>query len=360
MIHEIGVKFAEKMWGDRFEVVVSTHLNTNCLHNHFVLNNVSFIDRKRYYDNKETMKEMKRVSDEICKEYELSVILNPKKRSRKSYDVYMAEKNGGWTKNEVIRRDIDNCIKVSVSAKEFYRELSKLGYTFDFYGKHPTIKHPNFDRPRRFKTLGDDYTTERIEERILEKYWSEKVEVPEQEDVYEEYFLPLEEPDYQEVYVTFIKVFDYVSQRPFTNTDAKLYFQNEIKEARRYIAEHNLLTHYHIENADQIEAFKSERESEFQEIIEARDYLRNKLKRVMRAGNEKEITEVRNDIKLFTERLRILRKDIRICERIEKREPQLEEKIEEIKTTKIRKELMENEHRRRSCGRDCEDKPARS
>ena len=63
--HEIGLKLAEEMWGDRFEVVVSTHLNTNHYHNHFEINSVSFKDGKRYYDKRETYAELRRLSDGV-------------------------------------------------------------------------------------------------------------------------------------------------------------------------------------------------------------------------------------------------------------------------------------------------------
>ena len=69
--HAIGVRLAEEMWGDRFEVVVSTHLNTNHYHNHFVINSVSFKDGKRYYDKRETYAELRRLSDSLCEEYGL-------------------------------------------------------------------------------------------------------------------------------------------------------------------------------------------------------------------------------------------------------------------------------------------------
>ena len=72
--HAIGVRLAEEMWGDRFEVVVSTHINTNHYHNHFVINSVSFKDGKRYYDKRETYAELRRLSDSLCEEYGLSVI----------------------------------------------------------------------------------------------------------------------------------------------------------------------------------------------------------------------------------------------------------------------------------------------
>ncbi len=74
MAHEIGVKLAEELWGDRFEVIVSTHVNTNHIHNHFVINSVSFRDGKRYYDKRSTYAEIRHVSDCLCAEYGLSVL----------------------------------------------------------------------------------------------------------------------------------------------------------------------------------------------------------------------------------------------------------------------------------------------
>ena len=75
--HEIGMKFAEQMWGDSFEVAVATHLDTGCCHNHFVLNSVSFVDGKKYYDNLKNYARMRELSDNLCREYGLSVIENP-------------------------------------------------------------------------------------------------------------------------------------------------------------------------------------------------------------------------------------------------------------------------------------------
>ena len=76
--HEIGVKLAEELWGDRFEVVVSTHLNTNCCHNHFVINSVSFVDGKMFYNNFKTYSMMRHLSDSLCDEYGLSVLKEKK------------------------------------------------------------------------------------------------------------------------------------------------------------------------------------------------------------------------------------------------------------------------------------------
>lgn len=82
--HEIGVRLAEEMWGDRFEVVVSTHLNTKHIHYHFVLNSVFFVDGKKYYSNYENTALLRRTSDDLCDEYRLKVL---KKGQYKNYKV---------------------------------------------------------------------------------------------------------------------------------------------------------------------------------------------------------------------------------------------------------------------------------
>ena len=74
LAHKIGVELANELWGDRFEVVVTTHLNTNCIHNHFCLNSVSFKDGKKFYDTLESYALMRETSDRLCEEYKLSVI----------------------------------------------------------------------------------------------------------------------------------------------------------------------------------------------------------------------------------------------------------------------------------------------
>ena len=74
LAHQIGVQLANEMWGDRFQVVISTHLNTGHLHNHFVINSVSFKDGKKYYSNLTNTALLRKTSDEICEEYGLSVL----------------------------------------------------------------------------------------------------------------------------------------------------------------------------------------------------------------------------------------------------------------------------------------------
>lgn len=117
--HAIGVKLAQELWGDRFEVVVSTHLDKHHLHNHFVLNSVSFMDGKRYYDNKATYALMRQASDRLCKEYSLSVIQNPQKGKPKHYAEWEAERESKPTWRGLIREDMDKAISTSMTFTQF-------------------------------------------------------------------------------------------------------------------------------------------------------------------------------------------------------------------------------------------------
>ena len=116
--HLIGCRLAEELWGNRYQVVVATHIDKEShIHNHLVLNTVSFVDGKKFHRTNEDYRNMQKVSDKLCKEYGLNVIYYPK-NEKKSYVEYKAEKNGELTKNEIIRRDIDECILLS---ERFFR-----------------------------------------------------------------------------------------------------------------------------------------------------------------------------------------------------------------------------------------------
>jgi hypothetical protein len=85
LAHELGMKLAQELWGDRFQVIVATHLDKKHIHSHFVLNSISFIDGKRYNDSKGTYNLMKQTSDHLCREYGLSIIEHPKPGRHRSY-----------------------------------------------------------------------------------------------------------------------------------------------------------------------------------------------------------------------------------------------------------------------------------
>lgn len=176
--HKIGVELAEQLWGERFEVIVATHLNTNCYHNHFVINSVSFIDGKRYYDNKATYALMRQESDRLCNEHGLSVIKNPEQLRSKHYAEWKAENEGQRTWRSAIREDVDHAIMVSMSFQAFIRSMKEKGYEVVTSGKYMKVRPHGKERFVRLRSLGDDYTEEAIKQRILRQRMPERPPKP--------------------------------------------------------------------------------------------------------------------------------------------------------------------------------------
>ena len=166
LAHKIGVEFAKEMWGDRFEVLIATHLNKQHLHNHFVINSVSFVDGKKYYDNKANYNLMKKISDRLCEENNLSVIRNPKSKG-KNYAEWLAEKNGYPTIRGQIKDELDEIIKCSYTYEQFWKILKQRGYAVKLDVKYIALKSAYSQRYIRLKSLGKNYSEEAIRQRII-------------------------------------------------------------------------------------------------------------------------------------------------------------------------------------------------
>ena len=166
--HRIGVELAKELWGDQFEVVVATHLNTDHYHNHFVINSVSSVDGRKFSNRKPDYARMREVSDRLCKEHQLSVIKNPKGKG-KSYSQWSAEKNGKPTYPSLVKADIDRAILASTTMRDFQRVMEQMGYTFKWFKKngqqleHQVAIPPGAKKGVRLDRLGEEYTIEQLE-----------------------------------------------------------------------------------------------------------------------------------------------------------------------------------------------------
>jgi len=180
--HNIGIRLAEEMWGDRFQVVVATHLNTNHIHNHFVINSVSFLDGKRYYDTRTTYAELRKLNDAICQEYNLSYMEEKKAKSGINYLNYqMKEKNSNYSKQT--KQDIDIAIALSNSFDEFMKVLRNMNYEVIVRANKLSVRNLDYKRNIRIeRQFGEDYTIENINKQILGIY------LPENKKVYSNYF----------------------------------------------------------------------------------------------------------------------------------------------------------------------------
>ena len=152
LAHQIGIELANYMWGDRFEVLIATHLDKAHYHNHFVINSVSFKDGKRYYDNRHNYYRLREVSDQLCKKYNLSIIENPQDKSL-HYSEWKCLKEKKLSERELVRRDVEEAIARARSKKEFFKILEEMGYTLRFGKKYISLKHKNSKRAFRLQNL---------------------------------------------------------------------------------------------------------------------------------------------------------------------------------------------------------------
>lgn len=361
--HEVGEKLAQKMWGDRFQVIVATHLNTECLHNHFVVNSVSFVDGKHYHDNKANLRLLRQRSDELCREYALSVIEHPNGR-KKPYALYQAEKQGLPTRDNVARQAVDEAISKSFTLKDFDRYMAQMGYkcSFDPNRKYWTIIGRGWKRPKRLYKLGEDYTNERILERIRENSYAVK-------------FSRFTEPT-REVKVYRLKgslsgarkigglrglYLHYcyklgILPKGRQQNYAKLHYllKDDLMKMDVITKETRLLCRCHIDTAEQLFSYRSSLETEKNELTEQRKELYSLSRKS--SGEEKEA--VKAQISRISKRLGEIRKEVRLCEGIAARSGTLKEKLQAIRAEEQetkRKELMKNEHRRRCGGANRED-----
>ncbi len=361
--HEVGVKLAEKMWGDRFQVIVATHLNTDCLHNHFVVNSVSFADGKHYHDNKANLRLLRQRSDELCREYALSVIEHPNGR-KKPYALYQAEKQGFPTRDNVARQAVDEAISKSFTLKDFDRLMAEMGYkcSFDPNRKYWTIIGRGWKRPKRLYKLGEDYTNERIMERIRENSYAVKfARFTEPQKQIKVYRLKGSLSGARKIgglrglYLHYCYKLGILPKGRKQNY-AKLHYllKDDLMKMDAITKEARLLCRCHIDTAEQLLLYQGSLESEKNELTEQRKGLYSLSRKV--SGEEKEA--VKTQISDISKRLGEIRKEVRLCEGIAARSGTLKEKLQTVRVDEQeikRKELMKNEHRRRCGGTNRED-----
>jgi len=166
--HEIGLELAQRLWGEKYQVVVATHLDRGHIHNHFVVNTVSWVDGKRYHRTGKDYHDMQAISDELCRQYSLSVIQRPEPGRSKHYGEWQAEQQGRPTWRGMVRADVDAAIAAAQTDRQFFELLRKKGYAVKV-GADISVRPPGKERfVRLMRNYGEDYALEAIKRRILD------------------------------------------------------------------------------------------------------------------------------------------------------------------------------------------------
>ena len=162
--HEIGKQLADAVTKGQHEYVVTTHIDKGHIHNHIIFCAVNFVDHRKYNSNKRSYYGIRNMSDKLCRENGLSVVVPGKGSKGKSYAEYQAEKTGTSWKGK-LKTAVDALIPQVSSFEELLTRLQAAGYEIK-PGKYVSCRAPGQERFTRLKTLGADYTEEAIRERI--------------------------------------------------------------------------------------------------------------------------------------------------------------------------------------------------
>lgn len=167
--HRIGLETARRMWGNEYEIIVTTHLNTDNVHNHFVINSVSFKTGRKFENHISDHYRLREISDAVCLEYGKSILKDAEFYGGSKKE-YWQKQNGGLSHREILKADIDAALAQSTNFKAFEIRLKDMGYEirWDENFAHYSVKGTGWQRAVRFDRLGKEYTPAAIRERLLD------------------------------------------------------------------------------------------------------------------------------------------------------------------------------------------------
>jgi len=347
--HGIGVELARRLFGERFEAVIGTHLNTDNLHNHIVINSVSFKDGGKYQSTKANMYRIREVSDRLCREHSLSVILSPQGRGM-NFAEYTAQKNGKRTWRDTIREDVDEAISCCHAPSQFVHTLRKLGYEVKENVKYMAVRPPGKERYVRLKSLGEQYDWPNIQHRIFEqktvKVLPELRNKPQTRNYRLKGTFPVRKlTGYRTLYVHYLYRMGIFPRNRASAGRVPFALREDLYKMERINAETKLLCTHHIDSEEQLSAYQSTIEAHMNIVLAERKELRSRA-RICRDG--KQAASLREQATELGGKLSLLRMELKLCKGIRERSKEIPQKLKQAKQEeqKYEQEMTKNEYQR--------------
>ena len=324
--HELGLEYVNEVFGKDFEVVVATHLNTDNVHNHIVINSASLKTGKKFYDYHASRDYLRIVSDCICQYYGLSV-LEDKIWKHKGASKRFAKENPYM---QMVKSDVDRCLEASLYEKDFRKRLEELGYSYsNTYEQGLVIIDNTRDRKVYLqKFFGDNYSHDKVIDRILDydnrntiKYGKKyKISI-------EEYKKILEIKRENKIrkltllYILFcllLRIDPLPAKMDFKN--ARISITKEMRIEIKYMDEISrqavLLSENKIGSLDDLNAFRTKLEDEVRILKGTREKLQRKKRKSTKQEDKVKFNE---ELKIIAPKIKQLNADIQNCYKIEKR-----------------------------------------
>lgn len=349
--HKCGLELAERLFADKYEVIVATHLDQDHLHNHILFNAVSFVDGKKYRNNfKDYFRDIRGISDSICREYCLSVIDTPKHRGM-HYGEWKAEQEGKSIRQQV-REELDSVIKSSYTMNEFWKILEDRGYKITRIGvqyKYTSFIPPFGAKRIRLDKLGKYYTEDAIKERVIANRNGIKLASPSELtklgfDFGKTYSTanPKRLKGFIALYYHYLYLFGMIKKKQVPQR-VSFFMRDELIKFDRYKKQFEFLYQNGIATGAQLMEYQKDKDNEINALIEKR----KKLYASITAENG---GVIKAEAKVINDELRKLRKDVKLCSAISRDSYKISHKKQYAQEliNQAEKEMKENEHKRGS------------
>lgn len=331
--NKIGIELAEQLWGDKYQVIVCTHTNKDNVHNHIVLNSVSFIDGSKYHNSNVEIALLRETNDDICRRYGLSVIET--KKATKELDIAKSRiknYNRNEGKMELIKADIDEAIKVAKKYKEFVDILSYKGYYIKRVENGMSISSPYYNRNIRLaRAFGEDYTLDNVKFRIYHNGAYKMHETNENEKIYKIRIYDgikinqekLKTSSFYRLYVHYLYLLGKLPPKIHYEERTKEYYQ-EVDKFHKTNDEIKMIASFDLHSIEDTQKLKTQ----FLEEVTPLKNEREKLWREFnKTTNENQKNIIKGKIAIITNNINNINKEIQTCKRIINNSEKSKEKI---------------------------------
>lgn len=321
--NQIGIELAEQLWGDKYQVLVCTHTNKKNVHNHIVLNSVSFIDGSKYHNSNVEIALLRQINDDICRKYGLSIIKSTKATTVNNIsESRIANYNHNSGKMELIKADIDDAIKQATKYQDFIDILSFKGYYIKKTNGSISVSTPYYNRNIRLaRAFGDDYTFDHIRTRIYQSaIYDRYYRKNDNEKVYKVRIYDgikidqekLKTSSFYRLYVHYLYLLGKLPPKIHYEERTKEYYK-EIDKFNKLADEMNLICTYKLESKLDVENLRIKYIEQVIPLKDKREKLRQSFKK---ATNEADKTIIQAKIDIITEDINKTNSKIQTCKRI--------------------------------------------
>lgn len=331
--HEIGVKLAKEMFND-YEVVVATHLNTNHIHNHFIINSVSRVDGKKYNNNRTNLAKLRHISDSFCEEYGLST-LEEQEHYNNTYK-YKVLNNDYY---KMIKEDVDNAINESLVLDQFKNRLKTLGYKIEQRYNKISVYIEGKEKVRLEKIFGPEYSTENIINRFNTSHYKPLKKLN-NKSIYNLFLEDTKSPfkGIRQLYLYYCYLLG-VFPKKYSNQHLSHEMRLEAKKLDKISEEAKFLSNNNIETIEDLDLIENKYLNELYILKDTREKLQRKYHRTKDEETKKEISSKLESLKHKIKELYNIKNYI---SDIRTRIPKIEEQIKDLDNNMPKSYTREN------------------